>query len=88
MIYWCQKLRSLFQELKVIADLLTAKYGPSFAEACKVESIEAISTKLKHKMEIQSPPKLLVEKYVIEIAKSYDIPYEPDPQIMATDKGK
>lgn len=73
--------------MKVISDLLTAKYGPSFAEACRVESIESVSTKLKHKMSIQSPPKLLVEKYVIEIAKSYNIPYEPDPQVMEMDKG-
>lgn len=34
-------------------------------------------------MSVQSPSKLLVEKYLIEIAKNYDIKYEPDPQIMA-----
>lgn len=73
--------------MKVIADLLTSKYGPSYAEACKIESIESISPKLKHKLSIQSPPKLLVEKYVIEIAKSYNIPYEPDPQVMEMEKG-
>lgn len=73
--------------MKVISDLLSAKYGPSFTEACRVESIESISPKLKHKMSIQSPPKILVEKYVIEIAKSYNIPYEPDPQVMEMDRG-
>lgn len=73
--------------MKVISDLLASKYGPSFAEACRVESIETISSKLKHKLSIQSPPKLLVEKYVIEIAKSYNIPYEPDSQIMDMEKG-
>lgn len=76
-----------FKEIKVIADLLAAKYGPSFAEACRVESIETISPKLKHKLSIQAPAKLLVEKYVIEIAKSYNIPYEPDPQVMEMEKG-
>ncbi|KAJ8966889.1 hypothetical protein NQ317_003923 [Molorchus minor] len=75
------------KELKVIGDLLASKYGPSYAEACRLESIETISPKLKHKMSIQSPPKLLVEKYVIEIAKVYNVPYEPDPQIMQMDKG-
>lgn len=68
--------------------MLASKYGPSFAEACRVESVETISHKLKHKLSIQSPPKLLVEKYIIEIAKSYNIPYEPDPQIMEMEKGK
>lgn len=74
--------------MKPIADLLTSKYGPSFAEACRVESIETISAKLKHKLSIQSPPKLLVEKYIIEIAKSYNIPYEPDPQVMEMEEGE
>lgn len=62
--------------------MLCAKYGPLFAEGCRNESDTRISQKLKHKLSIQAPPKLLVEKYVIEIAKSYDIPYEPDPQVM------
>jgi hypothetical protein len=36
---------------------------------------------LKHKISVQAPPKLLVEKYLIEIAKNYNIEYEPDPQV-------
>jgi vacuolar protein sorting-associated protein IST1 len=32
-------------------------------------------------MSVQSPPKLLVEKYLIEIARNYNIEYEPDPQV-------
>lgn len=35
-----------------------------------------------HKLAIQAPPKLLVEKYLIEIAAIYNIVYEPDPQVM------
>lgn len=62
--------------------MLTSKYGIQFAEGCRNESDTRISQKLKHKLSIQAPPKLLVEKYLIEIAKTYDIPYEPDPQIM------
>ncbi|KAH1004764.1 hypothetical protein HUJ05_005542 [Dendroctonus ponderosae] len=80
-------LRFFKQEIKVIADLLTAKYGEPFAEACRIESVESISSNLKHKLSIQSPPKLLVEKYVIEIAKVFNIAYTPDPQVMAMEKG-
>ncbi|CAH1118000.1 unnamed protein product [Phaedon cochleariae] len=87
LIWVSPRLQSDIQELKVIADLLGSKYGPSFVEACKIESIEAISAKLKHKLSIHSPPKLLVEKYMIEISKCYNIPYEPDPQIMAMERG-
>ena len=76
-----------FQELKIIGELLTHKYGYQFAESCRTESENRISQKLKHKMSIQSPPRLLVEKYLIEIAKSYDIDYEPDAQVMADNEG-
>ncbi|XP_050502221.1 IST1 homolog isoform X1 [Diabrotica virgifera virgifera] len=87
LIWVAPRLMSDVQELKVIADLLATKYGPQYAEACRIESVESISAKLKHKLSIQAPPKLLVEKYMIEIAKSYNVPYEPDAQIMATEKG-
>jgi len=50
-------------------------------QACREEAVASISEKLKHKMSVQSPPKLLVEKYLIEIAKNYNIEYEPDPQV-------
>lgn len=70
------------QELKLIAEIFSAKYGHQYAESCKTEDVKSISEKLKHKLSIQSPPKLLVEKYLIEISKNYNIPYEPDPQIM------
>lgn len=86
LIWVAPRLMSDIQELKVISDLLASKYGPPYAEACRIESVETISAKLKHKLSIQAPPKLLVEKYMIEIANSYNVHYEPDPQIMAMEK--
>ena len=32
-------------------------------------------------MSVQAPPKLTVEKYLIEIAKYYNVDYMPDPQV-------
>lgn len=40
-----------------------------------------VSEKLMHKMSVQAPPKITVEKYMIEIAKYYNVEYEPDPQV-------
>lgn len=74
--------------MKVVADLLAAKYGPQYAEACRIESVDTISQKLKHKLSIHAPPKLLVEKYMIEIAKTFNVAYEPDPQVMQEERGK
>lgn len=52
-----------------------------YFQACREEGVNTISEKLKHKLSVQAPPKLLVEKYLIEIAKNYNVSYEPDPQV-------
>ncbi|KAM9509218.1 IST1 homolog isoform 3-T3 [Guaruba guarouba] len=36
-----------------------------------------------HKLSVEAPPKILVERYLIEIAKNYNVPYEPDSVVMA-----
>lgn len=82
-IWAAPRIQTDVQELKVIADILTTKYGRQYTDACREEAVQSISEKLKHKMSIQIPAKLLVEKYLIEIAKNYNLEYEPDPQVMA-----
>lgn len=37
--------------------------------------------KLMHKLSVEAPPKILVERYLIEIAKNYNVPYEPDAMV-------
>lgn len=81
-IWAAPRIQTDVQEIKVIADILTSKYGKPYTEACREEAVQTISEKLKHKMSVQSPSKLLVEKYLIEIAKNYNVEYEPDPQVM------
>lgn len=34
-----------------------------------------------HKLGVEAPPKILVERYLIEIAKNYNVPYEPDAMV-------
>ncbi|XP_034939017.1 IST1 homolog [Chelonus insularis] len=83
-ILWAApRIQTDVQEMKVISDILTSKYGRQYMEACRDETVPSISEKLKHKISIQTPSKILVEKYLIEIAKNYNIEYEPDPQVMA-----
>lgn len=43
--------------------------------------MDTVSEKLKHKLSLRPPPKILVEKYLIEISKNYNVPYEPDLQV-------
>ncbi|OXU24123.1 hypothetical protein TSAR_010137 [Trichomalopsis sarcophagae] len=82
-IWAAPRIQTDVQEMKIISDILTAKYGRQYTDACREEALQTISEKLKHKLGVQSPSKLLVEKYLIEIAKIYNVEYEPDPQIMA-----
>ncbi|XP_066587310.1 IST1 homolog [Prorops nasuta] len=82
-IWAAPRIQTDVQEIKIIADILTTKYGKPYTDLCREEGVTSISEKLKHKMSVQSPSKLLVEKYLIEIAKNYNIEYEPDPQVMA-----
>nr|XP_032511392.1 IST1 homolog isoform X2 [Danaus plexippus plexippus] len=88
LIWVAPRMHTDVQELKVISDLLTAKYGKIYADACRGENVNTISDKLKHKMSVQSPPKILVEKYLIEIAKNYNVEYTPDEQVMREEEGR
>ena len=40
-----------------------------------------ICLQLMHKLSVEAPPKILVERYLIEIAKNYNVPYEPDAMV-------
>lgn len=85
-IWVAPRLQADVAELKVVSDMLTSKYGKPYADACRAAVHPAnVSDKLQHKMSIQAPPKLLVEKYLIEIAKIYNIDYEPDSTIMQSE---
>ena len=86
-ILWvAPRIQSDVQEMSVITDQFTAKYGRQYVDACREDAVGSISEKLKHKMSVQAPPKLLVEKYLIEIAKNYNIEFTPDPQVMREDE--
>ncbi|XP_037933598.1 IST1 homolog isoform X2 [Teleopsis dalmanni] len=88
LVWVCPRLQSDVTELKIISDIFISKYGPQFAEAARTATgNHQVSEKLMHKLQLQAPPKLLVEKYLIEIARNYNIEYEPDPQVMK-DEGK
>ncbi|XP_058835726.1 IST1 homolog isoform X2 [Topomyia yanbarensis] len=87
-IVWvAPRLQADVQELKICADVFTIKYGKQWAESVRAAvPPHKVSDKLMHKMAIQAPPKLLVEKYLIEIAKIFNVDYEPDPLVMQNDK--
>ncbi|XP_047488259.1 IST1 homolog isoform X2 [Penaeus chinensis] len=82
-IWVTPQLATEVAELKVICDQLTRKFGKPYAMACQSKEVSTISERLIHKMSVQAPPKIMVEKYLVEIANNYNIEYEPDPQVMS-----
>lgn len=81
LIWIAPRIQADVAELKIIGDALIAKYGKAYGLACHENSVGTVSPKLMQKMSVQAPPKLLVEKYLIEIAKIYNVDYEPDPMV-------
>lgn len=47
-------------------------------------SLSSPAFQLMHKLSVEAPPKILVERYLIEIAKNYNVPYEPDSVVMVS----
>uniref|UniRef100_A0A2I3TFL4 IST1 homolog n=1 Tax=Pan troglodytes TaxID=9598 RepID=A0A2I3TFL4_PANTR len=50
---------------------------------CRTNQIGTVNDRLMHNLSVEAPSKILVERYLIEIAKNYNVPYEPDSVVMA-----
>lgn len=61
---------------------MSHKYGKQYAEACKADKLNNVNEKVKKRLGLEAPPKLLVEQYLIEIAKNFNINYVPDNNVM------
>lgn len=86
-IWAAPRLQSDIGELKVISDQLTTKFGKQYVQAVKENQFNTVNDKLIRKLSVQAPKRLLVEQYLIEIAKSHKVPYEPDPRVMSEEAG-
>ena len=86
LIWASPRLQADVQELKHIADQFTAKYGKEFGQACRTNELNNVSEKVMHKLAVQAPPKILIERYMMEIAKTYNVPFEADLAVMQQDE--
>ncbi|KAG1665313.1 IST1 [Nymphon striatum] len=85
-IWAAPRLQTEIIELKIIGDQLTHKYGKPYTQAVRENCLKTVNEKLMRKLGVEAPPKLLVERYMIEIAKIHNVPFEPDPEIMRHDE--
>jgi len=75
-------------EFKIISAQLEQKYGKQYAETARMNQLpepSRVSHKLIQKLSVTAPSKLLVEKYLIEIAKCAGIDFTPDQKVMRDD---
>lgn len=79
------RLSSDVGELREVSNQLTLKYGKEFAESCRRNQLENVNEKVIHKLSSSAPPRMLIENYLVEIAKVFNVPFEPDPVVMADD---
>lgn len=86
LIWATPRLQADVQELKAVSEQFIAKYGKEFGQACKTNELNNVSEKVMHKLSVQAPPKILIERYMVEIAKTYNVPFEPDPSVMLNDE--
>uniref|UniRef100_K7GG87 IST1 homolog n=1 Tax=Pelodiscus sinensis TaxID=13735 RepID=K7GG87_PELSI len=82
LIWAAPRLQAEVAELKIVADQLCAKYSKEYGKLCRTNQIGTVNDRLMHKLSVEAPPKILVERYLIEIAKNYNVPYEPDSVVM------
>lgn len=83
LIWAAPRLQAEVSELKIVADQLCAKYSKEYGKLCRTNQIGTVNERLMLKLSVEAPPKILVERYLIEIAKNYNVPYEADSVVMA-----
>ncbi|EPZ35385.1 DUF292, eukaryotic domain-containing protein [Rozella allomycis CSF55] len=67
--------RSEVQELLVLRDMFLCKYGKDFVKDV-VENNQNVNERIVQKLKIQTPDPLLVNQYLIEIAKAFNVVYD------------
>lgn len=82
LVWITPRLENDVPELKVIADQLGRKYGKQYVLAARDNQLKTVNETLMKKMGTEPPTKVLVEKYLVEIAKDQKIDYKPDPRIL------
>ncbi|EDV29822.1 uncharacterized protein TRIADDRAFT_52631 [Trichoplax adhaerens] len=83
LIWASPRLASDVAELRVVSELLGIKFGKKFAEDARANADSYVNEHLIQRLSPHGPPAVLVEQYIVEIARSHNVAYEPDPAVLA-----
>ncbi|CAF1084412.1 unnamed protein product [Rotaria sordida] len=73
-------------ELGQITLMFKKHFGPEYVSMCEQNKLSLVDVDLLRCLSCDLIPKLLIEKYLVEICRSQNVPFEPDPTIMAQDE--
>uniref|UniRef100_A0A2I2ZDY2 IST1 homolog n=1 Tax=Gorilla gorilla gorilla TaxID=9595 RepID=A0A2I2ZDY2_GORGO len=68
----------LIQSMKELDSGLAESVSTLIWALCRTNQIGTVNDRLMHNLSVEAPSKILVERYLIEIAKNYNVLYEPD----------
>lgn len=57
-----------------------------YVTMCEANKLSLVDVDLLRCLSCDLIPKLLIEKYLVEICRNQNVPFEPDPTIMAQDE--
>lgn len=81
---------SEIKELATLGDLLKMRYGMEFAKrVLENQDFEYVPEKIVKRCDVSPPSETLVDMYLVEIARTYEVPYSGlPPEDFVVDNGK
>ncbi|CAF1369018.1 unnamed protein product [Adineta steineri] len=73
-------------ELGQITLMFKKHFGPEYVSMCEQNKLGMVDVDLLRCLSCDLIPKLLIEKYLVEICRSQNVPFEPDQTVMAQDE--
>ncbi|CAF0814197.1 unnamed protein product [Rotaria sp. Silwood1] len=73
-------------EIGQITLMFKKHFGPEYVSMCEQNKLSLVDVDLLRCLSCDLIPKLLIEKYLVEICRSQNVPFEPDQTVMAQDE--
>lgn len=73
-------------ELVQVTNMFKKHFGLEYVTMCEQNKLGMVDVDLLRCLSCDLIPKLLIEKYLVEICRSQNVPFEPDQTVMAQDE--
>ncbi|KAF5396804.1 Increased sodium tolerance 1 [Paragonimus heterotremus] len=87
-LIWCSpRLSAEVVELSTINRLFAEKYSKEYVEACTENRLKKVNPVVIQKLDLIAPSPALVEMYMMEIARTYEVDYTPNLDLLNSSTG-